>query len=144
MKLRHLTTATLALILMTGCGDDEGTGVDPDDIAGTWTGTSMLFTQVAAPNATVDIIVDDVATLVIVFNADGTYTFAFTFPPDPDENETGTYSVSGSTMTITPTGGVAETFTIVRDVDTMTLTDDDDFDFGGGGEPATLVITLTR
>ncbi len=144
MKLRHLTTATLALILMTGCGDDGGTGVDPDDIAGTWTATSMLFTQVAAPNATYDIIVEDVATLVVVFNAAGTYTFTFTFPPQPDENETGTYSVSGNTLTSTPTGGVAETTEISRNGDTMTLTDDDDWDFGAGDEPATLVITLTR
>ncbi len=143
MKLRHLTISTLALILMTGCGDD-GTGVDADDIAGTWTATSMLFTADADANDTADIIVDDVATLVIVFGADNTYSFTFTFPPQPDENETGTYSVSGNTLTTTPTGGVAETTTISRNGNTMTLTDDDDWDFGAGDEAATLVITLTR
>ena len=147
MKLKHLTISALALILIAGCGDDDGVGVEPDDIAGTWTATSMLFTQVAAPNATVDIVVDDVAELVIVFGSNGSYTFTFVFPPDPteDEIEIGTFTVSGDTMTITPTGGTAESFTIDRDGDTMTLTDDDDYDFGSGtDELATLVITLTR
>ena len=144
MKLRHLTISTLALILMTGCGDDAVTGVNADLIAGTWTATKMVFTADADPNDFVDIIADEGAALEIVFDADGTYDFTFTFPGFPDENETGTYSVSGSTMTITPAGEAAETFTISRDGDTMTLTDADDFDFGAGDEAATVVITLTR
>ena len=45
MKLKHLTTSALALILIAGCGDDDGVGVEPDDIAGTWTATSMLFVR---------------------------------------------------------------------------------------------------
>ena len=77
MKLRHLTISTLALILMTGCGDDDGMGTDPDDIAGTWTATSMVFTEVAAPNATVDLVVDEGAVLILVLSSDETYAFSF-------------------------------------------------------------------
>ncbi len=145
MKLRHLTISTLALILMTGCGDDDGMGTDPDDIAGTWTATMMLFTEVAAPNDEVDLVVDEGAVLTLVLSADETYTFTFVLDPE-NENETGTYTTTSTTITITPTGGTDETFGLVRDEDVMTLTGDDTFDFNDDGTEtaAALVITLTR
>ena len=146
MKLRHLTISTLALILMTGCGDDDGMGTDPDDIAGTWTATSMLFTEKAAPNLTVDLVVDEGAVLTLVLSEDETYAFSFVLDPE-DESEVGTYTTTSTSITITPVtpAGDAETFGLVRDEDVMTLTDTDEmFDFGTGDEPATLVITLTR
>ena len=146
MKLRHLTISTLALILMTACGD--ATGVEPDDIAGTWTATSIIFTQTAAPNATVDIVAVDGAAVTLVLLADATYTFTFTSPLEPTENEAGAYTVTGTNLNLSPTGtGSPETFTISRDGDTMTLTDPDEmfeFDSVVGDEPAALVITLTR
>jgi hypothetical protein len=142
MKLRHLTISTMALILMTGCGDS--TGVEPDDLAGTWTATMMVFTSEADATESVDIVADEMATLEIVLDADETYASAFTFPDEADENETGTYSTTSTTLTITPTDGTAETFGLARDDDTMTLTRDDTYDFGSGEEPATLVITLAR
>ena len=144
MKLKHLTTSALALILIAGCSDDGGVGVEPDDIAGTWTATSMLFRQVAAPNATHDVVVADGAVVTLVLTSSGTYTFTFVLDPE-DETDTGTYTTSGSTLTITPTGETAETFTIVRDGDTMTLSGDDTFDFDSGTEEdATFVLIMTR
>ena len=145
MKLRHLTISTLALVLMAGCGDDS-TGLEADDLAGTWTATSMVFTQTAAPMASVDIVAQDMAVLTLVLTAASTYTLTFVFPPDATENinEMGTYTTTSTSITITPTGGTAETSALSRDGDTMTVTQDDDFDFGSGGEPATLVTTLTR
>ena len=143
MKLRNLTFSTLALVLMAGCGEDDGTGVEADDIAGTWTATSALFTQTAPPNATADPVVDDGAVVTFVLSEDGGYVFTFVLLPE-NETELGTYTVSGTTLTIIPVAGTAETFEVARDGDTMTLTDDDTFDFTGTEEPASLVITLTR
>ena len=151
MKLRHLTTSALALILIAGCGDDS-TGLEPDDLAGTWTATSMLFTSTADSTVTADLVVDDMAVLTLVLVGDATYTFTFVFPPDPteDETEAGDYTVTGTNLNLSPTGtGSPETLAIARDGDTMTLTDANEmFDFDPqppvNDEPATLVITLTR
>ena len=149
MGKRHLIGSALALILMTACGDD-GTGLETDDLAGTWTAASMIFTQTAAPMEPVDLVAQDMAVLTLVLTADSTYTFTFVFPPDTtaNENETGTYAVVGDTLTLNPTGtGSPEEFEIARDDDTMTLTDSGEmfeFDPMVGDEDATLVITLTR
>ena len=150
MKLRHLTTSALALILIAGCDDTgtdigtEETSVEADDIAGTWTATSMLFTQTAAPNATADPVVDEGAVVALVLNANGTYTFTFVLAPE-NELDTGTYTTSGSTLTIDPVDDVPETFTIVRDGDSMTVSGEDTYDFGSGTEEAaSMVISLTR
>ena len=144
MKLRHLTIPALALTLMGACTDDGVTGVEPDDLAGTWTATAIVFSSVADPNTSVDVVPEGAA-LTLVLSADGTYSFVSVFPGEPDEDETGTYTVSGDVMTITPTGMDPETFAVSRDGDTMTLTDSDTFDFGQGvEEDALLVITLVR
>ena len=144
MKKRQLISSTLALVLMTACGD--ATGVEPDDLAGTWTATSMVFTSTADPTLSVDIVAEG-ATLTIMLVADATYTFTFTFPGEETENEAGAYTASGTGLTFSPTGtGSPESFTLSRDGDAMTLTDSDErFDFTlDVEEDATLVITLTR
>ncbi len=145
MKNRYLISSALALLLMTACGD--ATGVEPDDLAGTWTATSIVFTQTAAPNATLDVVDVDGATVTLVLAAEATYTFTFTSPLEPTENEAGAYTVTGTNLNLSPTGtGSPETFTISRDGDTMTLTGSDTFEFDPqvGEEAATMVITLTR
>ena len=93
MKHKHLTISALALILMSAC--TEATGVEPNDLAGTWTATSIVFTSVADPMLTLDLATEG-ATMSLTLNADGTYSWAFVFPGEPTENETGTYTVSAS------------------------------------------------
>ena len=144
MKLRHLITSAMALILMSACTDDA-TGVLPDDLAGSWAATAIVFTSVEDPTMTADI-VDEGATATFVLDADGSYTLTFTFEEE-NELETGTYAVDGDTLTLTPTDAEEdpETWTIVRDGDTMTLTTDDDFEFENDiSTDVTMVITLTR
>ena len=142
----------MALILTAACTDATGveTSVEPDDLASTWTATSLVFTSVEDNTASEDEVAAG-AVVTLVLRADGTYTFSFVFG-DEIENETGTYTVSGNTITVTsltPEALDPETMAIVRDGDTMTLTLDDIYDFTpddnvNNEEPATMVIVLTR
>ena len=143
MNIRNLTISALALILMTAC--TEATGVELDDLAGTWTAQSIVFTSAADPTLTVDVR-DEGATMSLTLGADGTFSWAFGFSEGQSENETGTYTVFGNTMTTTESGeGDTETITIARVGDTLTLTLEDVFDFTEGVEvDATMVIVLTR
>ena len=151
MKLRHMTTSALALILMAACTevtgvDDETTGVEPDELAGTWTSTSMVLTSVADNTLSVDLVAEEGAVATLVLETNGTYTFTFVSDVEATENEAGTYTVSGSTLTIDPTGTKGpETFTVSRTGDTMTLTGDDDYEFTPNVyEDVLMVIILTR
>jgi hypothetical protein len=146
MKLRNLTMSALALILMTGCGD--ATGVEPDDIAGTWTATSTLFTQVSDNTVKADPVVDDGAVVTLALGANLNYTFTFVLAPD-SETEVGTFEVTGDELTLTPAPPTAElpqVFVIARDDDLMTLigTDTFEFDEQAGEQAAQLVVTLVR
>ena len=143
MNKRHLTISALALILMSAC--TEATGVEPVDLAGTWTAASLEFTSVEHPELTADL-VDEGANLSLLLDAEGGFTLTFTFPQAEDEVDTGTYEVEGSSLTLSDsielTGDV---YDVSRNGDTMTLTIADVFDFvEGTEEAATLVITLTR
>ncbi len=143
MKLRHLTTSAVALILMSACTD--ATGVLPENLEGTWTATSMLFTSVENAELTADLR-DEQATLTLVLDAVNGFTLTFTMPGQDDEIDEGTYDVVGSDLTLSDsielTGDV---YTIARDGDTMTLTILDEFEFEPDvASAATLVITLTR
>ena len=133
MKHKHLTISALALILMAACIDAAGgTGVEPDDLAGTWTSTSLILTSVANLSMSMDLVAEEGATMTIVLGADGTYTFTFVSDVEPTENETGSYTVAGNIMTITPTDGLEETIVILRDGNTMTMTVDDEIVFIDG------------
>ena len=149
MKLRHLTTSALALIVMAACTDDTSVGVEPDDLAGTWTSNSFVLTSVANPGTFLDLVAEEQAEMTLVLGADGAYTFTFTSTVEETENESGTFTVSGNIMTVTPVipeGLEPEAMTIVRVGDTLTLTMDDEVVFSDGGqaEAAVLVIVLTR
>ena len=149
MKLRHMTASALALILMAACTEATGVGVEPDELAGTWTSTSFILTSVEDPTMSMDLVAEEDAEVTLVLRADGTYTFTFTSSVEETENETGTYVVSGNVMTVTPVtpeGLDPEEIVIARVGDTLTLTLDDEIEFGPGAnaEAAVLVIVLTR
>ncbi len=131
---------------MGACTDDGVTGVEPDDLAGTWTATAMVFTSAADPTTSVDLVPEG-ATLTLVLGAEGSYSFIYDSPWEATEDEAGVYEVSGHTLTLSITGtGSPDAWEISRNGDTMTLTDSAEvFDFVDGvEEDATLVVTLVR
>jgi hypothetical protein len=139
--------ATMVVVLTR---TDVETSVEPDDLAGTWTATSLVFSSVEGNLVSEDEVTAG-AVLTLVLREDATYTFSFVFG-DEIEDETGTYTVSGNTLTVTPLTPEAldpETMAIVRDGDTMTLTLDDIYDFTPDDdvddeELATMVVIFTR
>ena len=143
MRKRHLTIPLLALTLMTACTD--GTGIEPDDLAGIWTANSMVFTSVADTSVSMDMITEG-ATLSVTLGEDAGYVLVLTFPEEEDENELGTYVVDATTITFTPTGeGEVTVFGIARDGDILVLSDDDEmFEFDEQEEPATMEIVMSR
>ena len=148
MKLRHLTTSALALILMAACTEATGVGVEPDELAGTWTSISLIISSVTS-SSTMDLVAEEGAAVTLVLEANGDYTFDFTSNVEEAEHEEGTYEVSGNIMTVTPVtpaGLETEVIAIARVGDTLTLTLDDEivFSAGSNAEAAVLVIVLTR
>ena len=146
MKLRHLITSALALILMSACTDGL-VDVNVDEIVGTWTATSMVFTSDADADVSVDLIAEG-ATLSVVLGAEGTYSLVIHEPGFEPEDEGGTYSVDGAILTLDPIEFEEnDSFEAVLNGNTLTLTSsDDEFDFDDDEieDPASLVVTLSR
>ena len=143
MKLRHLTISGMALILMSACTD--ATGLEPVDLEGTWTATSMAFTSVENSELTADLVAEG-ATLTLVLDVTGEFILTLTKPQVENEVDTGTYLVDGDILMLSDSiEETSDEFTVARDGDTLTLTIPDEFEFAPDVvEAATLVITLTR
>ena len=95
---------TFLLVGFVGCGDDTPTGINPDDLIGTWVATSLTFTEIGGTGT-----YDDIAaggSLTIVIRSDLTYSLTQVIAGPPPENysETGMYTVNGNVFTATPDG----------------------------------------
>ncbi|MDH4043700.1 MAG: lipocalin family protein [Gemmatimonadota bacterium] len=132
--------ALLGIVGAVACSDS----LAPTDIAGTWNATSFVFTSVADPTESVDVL-DFGVTLSMTFEAGGAVTLRIT-EGGSTETETGTYTIDGSTFSIT-TSGDTSTGTISKSGNTLTLRIDTgveyDFDDDGTDDPARAVVTLT-
>jgi hypothetical protein len=139
MQIRRVMTVAALVAGLAACGDS--TGLTPEDLAGTWDATEMVFTNQADASESVDII-EDGASLTVTVNAAGTVSAVFDDGQGGTDSDSGTLGVDGSTLTI---GG--ETYSAARSGDDLTLTDSTsefDFDDDGSDEAATLVIRLVR
>ena len=146
MKLRHLITSALALILMSACTDGL-VDVNVDEIVGTWNATSMVFTSDADSEVSVDLIAEG-ATLSVVLSAEGTYSLLIQEPGFEPEDEGGTYSVDGAILTLDPNEFEEDdSFETVLNGNSLTLTSsDDEFDFNDDEieEAASLEVRMSR
>ncbi len=130
----------------SACGDS--TGLDSNDLAGTWGATVWELTNPAVAGQSVDMLTAG-GSWTIMFNSDSTFTSTILDPgetiPDVD---TGTYEVVGTVLTIAESGSGSPTpFQAVRDGNTLTLTSSDgdyDWDDNGTDDPANERIVLSR
>ena len=144
--MRKAIGSLLLAASLGACSDS--TGLDPDDIAGTWVASVWVFTNPANTSQTADIMALG-GSFMLVLNADGTFTSTIQEPGDdlPDV-DTGTYEVVGSLITIAESGQGSPTgFQAVRNGDSMTLTtsgEDFDWDDDGQDDPASMRLVLNR
>ncbi len=135
----------LALITLAACGDS--TGLEPDDVAGTWTATEWVLTNPLDASQTFDVLAAG-GSFSITFREDSTFTSTVTDPPDPADTDTGTFSFTTTTITVAETGqGSPTIYATERDGDTMTFTNTDadhDWDDDGTDDDATERIVLAR
>ena len=138
--MKYIPSTTLLLLLtLAACGDS--TGLDADDLQGTWSATVIEFTDNAGSQNAVNILQRDNASFTLTVDADGTASSVFDDGVGDTGSDSGTLDSTGTTLTL---GG--QVFSASRDGDVLTLSDpNEQFDFGSGSEvPATLRIVLSR
>ncbi len=144
--MRKAIGSLLLAAAVGACSDS--TGLDPDDIAGTWVASVWVFTNPANTSQTADIMALG-GSFMLVLSADGTFTSTIQEPGDdlPDI-DTGTYEVVGSLITIAESGqGSPTEFQAVRDGDSMTLTtSEEEYDWNDDqvDDAANMRIVINR
>lgn len=143
----HVLFLVAAAVVQTACGDS--TGVQVDDLVGTWNATVFEFTNIADPSQKVDAIATG-GSMSMTVTAGGAISLNITFG-GMTESTTGTISVDGSNVTITtdgPADGDPASGTISLSGGTLTinLTSGVEFDFDDDGtdEPATVRIVMQQ
>ena len=147
--MRHTTPSTRSLTALAvglaalACGD--ATGVDPEDLVGTWTASSAVATNPANPSETADLLAMGVS-LTFVIEANGRIETIFEFQ-DIVDRDFGTLAVTDGEFRLVIEGQPI-TGTISRRDDTlmMHILTGMHWDFLDDGldEPATFFIEMQR
>lgn len=131
-------------LLAIGC-DDDGTGLDPESLAGVWIASEAVVTNLADETESQDLI-ELGAEFVLELEADGSVAFSFTLGTLSDE-DLGTYSVDGNTIAMVLDGDPLAG-TIEGDADAIRISLDEgvewDFDDNGIDVPARLDAEFVR
>jgi hypothetical protein len=152
---RTLSVVALAAVVAAGCSDSTGPeDLTVADLVGTWTATSMNYTEDAGAGQ-FDVIANAAATLELVIAAGGAVTGTYVLIPlEQTVPFTGMVSVANGVLTLTgfplyPSMVMTVTEWTGGNTIQMVFTDVEfDFDWTDGIEnnevPADLTITLTR
>ena len=139
---RHLTALAVGLAALA-CGD--ATGVDPEDLVGTWSAFNVIATNPANSSETSDLVALGVS-LTFVIEANGRIETIFEFQ-DIVDRDFGTLTVTDGEFTLLIEGRPL-TGTISRRDDTLTIDiiTGMEWDFGDDGldEPATMLLEMQR
>ncbi|MGW8265763.1 MAG: hypothetical protein ACWGSQ_05300 [Longimicrobiales bacterium] len=148
---RFITVVSVVFSVAACSGSDKATGpeeVTIADLVGSWTASSLTYTNNGNPGQKLDLIALGGENRVTVLSGGGARTWLEfgTFSDEWDAQLT----VSGNTLTSTPveaSRGV-RTWTFTLDGNALELTDtSSEFDFtlaGGEAVPATQVVVLIR
>ena len=137
MNRRDMALVAVALAL-TGCGD--GTGLEAEDLQGTWTASVYEYVDNANSATVVDIIQRDGASFTLTVDGSGTASTQLDDGQGSTSSDSGTFNSTGTTLTL---GGVL--FAAQRDGNVLTLSDSESsFDFGAGSTSATLRVVMNR
>lgn len=130
----------LTLAVVTAACDDT-TGLDVEDLQGSWIATVIEFTDNADSQNVVDILQRDGASFTLNVDAAGTASSLFDDGVGGSSSDSGSLDSTGTTLTL---GG--QVFSASRSGNVLTLSDaSEQFDFGSGSDvPATLRIILNR
>lgn len=139
---RSLTALAVGLAALA-CGD--ATGVDPEDLVGTWSAFTVIATNPANSAETSDLLAEGVS-LTFVIEANGRIETIFEFQ-DIVDRDFGTLTVTDGEFTLLIEGRPL-TGTISRRDDTLTIDiiTGMEWDFGDDGldEPATMLLEMLR
>ncbi|MEN8145558.1 MAG: hypothetical protein ABFS14_11470 [Gemmatimonadota bacterium] len=139
MKATRVTALLTAVLAFGACGDS--TGLDVEDLEGSWVASVIEYTDNANSANVVDIVQRDGASFTLDVDANGNASTVFSDGLGSTDSDSGTLNSTSTTLTL---GG--NPINAVRDGDVLTLTDpNDSFDFGSGSSTsATLRIVLSR
>lgn len=154
MKLRRLfLIGLLAALPLWGCGDDdETTGPDITELAGTWIaspttdGTSLVLTPNLAPSQAVDVVNTLQGEITLTITTAERFTLAVNIanlPTPVDEVVTGDFEITGNNRaTLTndddPDDPLTATFNLSGDVLNVVVQDAELIDLTGDGQVTVL------
>jgi hypothetical protein len=143
MRRTSLSGLAALIAISLSCGD--GSGVETDDLIGTWDATKLAFTNPANPAEHVDLILEGWA-YTLTLHADGTYHGTLDDPESPPEAVSGVWEASIDVFRMKDdTEPWWQEFDMSRNGNTLTLTGGDvNFDFGEGDISAKLDVVLLK
>lgn len=147
MTTIHRVVSVVLLLAVGACGGDDPTsaGLTIDDLVGSWTATSAVFTNNANASETFDVV--DAGGEVRFTMLSGGNTRIWTDDGTTPDEFDAAVTLSGSTLTIDPVEAGRETavFAITLAGNVLTMTDtDSEFDFTlSGATPVSATFVLT-